>query len=97
MLMSSIVAGCPQNCHGNGRCHSEDGEYRCECSPGYSGFDCSIPLELNCSDEIDNDHGNVLSYVVDLLRLVVLDNFKITGRITFHFQKISGVLSLFYI
>ena len=55
----SLIAGCPQNCHGNGRCYSEDGEYRCECELGWAGYDCSIQLETNCSDEVDNDHGNI--------------------------------------
>lgn len=58
-LPLSHLDGCPQNCHQNGRCYSEDGEYRCECEQGWAGYDCSIQLETNCSDEVDNDHGNV--------------------------------------
>lgn len=60
--MCFYVAGCPQNCNGNGRCQSEEGEYKCECSMGWAGSDCSIQLETNCSDEIDNDHGRCNHY-----------------------------------
>lgn len=52
-----ITAGCENGCSRNGQCTLEDGEYRCECNQGWAGSDCSIPLEMNCKDNIDNDNG----------------------------------------
>lgn len=38
----------------------EEGSYLCVCIQGWAGSDCSIPLEMNCNDDIDNDHGMFL-------------------------------------
>ena len=35
----------------------EEGEYKCVCIEGWAGSDCSIPLEMNCKDNKDNDDG----------------------------------------
>lgn len=59
---SSIIslhstAGCENGCSRHGQCTLDDGEYRCDCIEGWAGSDCSIPLEMNCNDNIDNDKG----------------------------------------
>lgn len=53
----SFAAGCENGCSRNGQCTLEDGEYRCVCIEGWAGSDCSIPLETNCKDNVDNDNG----------------------------------------
>lgn len=40
-------------------CSVEDGEYHCICSTEWAGDDCSIPLEQECNDEVDNDQGMI--------------------------------------
>lgn len=56
-----LLAGCENGCSGKGQCTLEDGEYRCDCKEGWAGSDCSIALELNCKDNIDNDNGKFFS------------------------------------
>lgn len=51
------TAGCPNGCSRHGQCLLEDGVYRCSCADGWAGTDCSIALELSCSDNEDNDEG----------------------------------------
>lgn len=53
----SVKAGCKNACSRHGMCSLEDGEYHCICSQKWAGDDCSIPLEQECDDEIDNDQG----------------------------------------
>lgn len=54
-----LSAGCPNGCSRHGQCLLEDGVYRCSCADGWAGMDCSIALELSCSDNEDNDEGNI--------------------------------------
>lgn len=63
-----LLAGCANGCSGKGQCTLEDGEYRCDCKEGWAGSDCSIALELNCKDNIDNDNGKFSNplYKIDL-------------------------------
>lgn len=58
-----FLAGCENGCSRHGQCTLEDGEYRCVCIEGWAGSDCSIPLEMNCKDNIDNDHGKFFSFI----------------------------------
>lgn len=51
------AAGCQNGCSGHGMCTTVEGQYRCECSAGWTGPDCSVQLETQCSDENDNDGG----------------------------------------
>ena len=37
----------------------ENGGWTCSCREGWTGPDCSHPLESNCADDIDNDNGKV--------------------------------------
>ena len=59
-------AGCKNACSRHGMCSLEDGEYHCICSNEWAGDDCSIPLEQQCNDEIDNDQGNIISVLYSL-------------------------------
>ncbi|KAM8720115.1 hypothetical protein ACLKA7_006204 [Drosophila subpalustris] len=49
------LPGCENGCSRHGQCTLENGEYRCDCIEGWAGSDCSIALEMNCKDNIDND------------------------------------------
>ncbi|EDV95471.1 GH17559 [Drosophila grimshawi] len=49
------LPGCENGCSRHGQCTLENGEYRCDCIDGWAGSDCSIALEMNCKDNIDND------------------------------------------
>lgn len=53
------TAGCSNSCSHHGSCIMQDGLYTCKCSNGWAGDDCSIRLETNCSDDIDNDEGKI--------------------------------------
>lgn len=41
----------------------EEGEYKCVCIEGWAGSDCSIPLEMNCKDNKDNDDGEYFDFL----------------------------------
>ena len=48
-------------CSNNGQCRTNfHGEWRCECSAGWDGPDCSTRLETLCSDGQDNDGGLII-------------------------------------
>lgn len=53
------TAGCPNACSRHGQCLLEDGVYRCSCADAWAGTDCSIALELSCTDNEDNDEGRI--------------------------------------
>ncbi|CAH0560894.1 unnamed protein product [Brassicogethes aeneus] len=54
------LPGCENGCSGHGQCNLEEGVYKCLCIQGWAGSDCSIPLEMNCHDDIDNDHDGMI-------------------------------------
>ena len=66
LILVNITAGCVDGCSGHGICTTEDGQYLCECSSGWTGPDCSVQLETQCSDEKDNDGGKLMLYSVML-------------------------------
>ena len=49
--------GCPQECGYNGECVKVDDRYTCSCERGWKGTGCEIRVELDCSDNKDNDDG----------------------------------------
>lgn len=52
------LPGCPRNCMGHGKCMAdEEGQWSCKCHEEWEGVDCSVRLEMNCNDGIDNDDG----------------------------------------
>lgn len=66
-----LVAGCISACNRQGSCVMFDGDYQCQCSDGWAGADCSVRLEVECSDEEDNDEGRLYNFV--LLELFPID------------------------
>lgn len=45
-------------CSNHGHCRvGADGLWECRCSDGWDGPDCSVALEQNCGDNVDNDKG----------------------------------------
>ncbi|XP_075213771.1 teneurin-a transmembrane protein [Lycorma delicatula] len=54
------LPGCINACNRNGICALEDGEYRCQCNSDWAGPDCSVRLETECNDEVDNDHDGMV-------------------------------------
>lgn len=59
----SLIAGCENGCSGHGQCTLEEGLYKCVCIQGWAGTDCSIPLEQECHDDVDNDHGKITHFL----------------------------------
>lgn len=61
IFFSLAVDGCPSNCgNSRGACLlNQDGVFKCECSPGWTGSDCSVMLETECNDDKDNDGGKI--------------------------------------
>nr|CAD7424065.1 unnamed protein product [Timema monikensis] len=58
-FMGVALPGCRSACNHHGTCTLEDSEYHCVCSDGWAGLDCSIRLELECDDDIDNDEDGM--------------------------------------
>ncbi|CAG9766607.1 unnamed protein product [Ceutorhynchus assimilis] len=54
------LPGCENACSGHGQCTLEEGLYKCVCIDGWAGFDCSIALESECQDDMDNDHDGMV-------------------------------------
>lgn len=57
LILFPPPAGCENGCSRHGQCTMEEGDYKCVCIEGWAGSDCSIPLEMNCKDNKDNDGG----------------------------------------
>ena len=52
--------GCPYGCANEGSCVLNRGDqWICQCQSGFTGFDCSIPNEQDCSDGLDNDQDGL--------------------------------------
>lgn len=58
------LAGCVNDCNEHGECvrqhlttPNDELLWVCVCEPGYAGLDCSVALESQCGDNIDNDKG----------------------------------------
>nr|CAD7437593.1 unnamed protein product [Timema bartmani] len=69
-------AGCRSACNHHGTCTLEDGEYHCVCSDGWAGLDCSIRLELECDDDIDNDEGKAAHCLLGRSRIIWLQMMR---------------------
>jgi len=52
--------GCDNGCGNNGNCVLINNLYSCVCNDGWEGESCSVRLEMECNDEIDNDQGTTL-------------------------------------
>ena len=65
-LIGLFAEGCVNGCSRHGECvhHPldtfDDEQWSCECENGFSGLDCSVALESQCGDNIDNDNGKLL-------------------------------------
>lgn len=69
----SFAEGCLNDCSKHGQCQKSESKWQCLCDPSYTGLDCGIPLELQCSDKIDNDNGTkVERYSIMVFFLFVL-------------------------
>lgn len=66
ITLSYFPAGCENGCSGHGQCTLEEGLYKCVCIKGWAGSDCSIPLEMECDDDVDNDHGRFFPLILSL-------------------------------
>ncbi|XP_040569424.1 teneurin-m [Lepeophtheirus salmonis] len=53
------LPGCQNNC-GHGECIQSYEMWKCLCQEGWEGSFCEHPLELNCSDKIDNDEDGLI-------------------------------------
>ncbi|KFD71160.1 hypothetical protein M514_04996 [Trichuris suis] len=54
------IAGCPENCSSHGTCQKNElNEWMCICDSNFSGYDCRIPIESQCSDNLDNDNDGL--------------------------------------
>uniref|UniRef100_A0A1I7U3F3 Teneurin-1 n=1 Tax=Caenorhabditis tropicalis TaxID=1561998 RepID=A0A1I7U3F3_9PELO len=54
--------GCPNQCSGKGECVMDrrSEEWSCRCQAGSAGLDCSIPVEMHCDDDLDNDSDGLV-------------------------------------
>nr|CAD7569594.1 unnamed protein product [Timema californicum] len=73
--MASLT-GCRSACNHHGTCTLEDSEYHCVCSDGWAGLDCSIRLELECDDDIDNDEGKAAHCILEMSRIIWLQMMR---------------------
>ena len=56
-LWFGFAEGCPHNCNNRGECIRKENDWECVCHDDWDGHDCSVGLERDCSDRIDNDEG----------------------------------------
>lgn len=54
---SIFSEGCDNDCDNHGNCVLVNNMYSCVCNDGWEGESCSVRLEMECNDEIDNDKG----------------------------------------
>ena len=59
--MVPLSDGCPGLCGGNGQCTLVQNSWHCECHTGWRGPGCSVAMEITCSDNKDNEGGEVIS------------------------------------
>lgn len=52
--------GCENGCGNHGNCVLTNNVYGCECDDGWESKSCSVRLEMECNDEIDNDQGLII-------------------------------------
>ena len=66
------LEGCPGQCSGHGGCvaggsggfgRDEEREWSCDCEEGWEGEDCSVKMEVNCDDQVDNDGGKFIGTI----------------------------------
>lgn len=67
MFEQMLLAGCVNSCNRHGSCVLEEGEYHCQCNDGWAGIDCSVRLEMECNDELDNDQGKRHAFLTTLI------------------------------
>ena len=69
------LVGCPSNCmwpH-NGQCEADnEGIWSCKCNAQWEGIDCSVKIEMNCNDGVDNDDGKEILCNIMLRSNVVM-------------------------
>lgn len=56
-IFSNFPEGCDNGCANHGNCVLVNNMYNCVCNDGWEGESCSVRLEMECNDEIDNDQG----------------------------------------
>ena len=67
------LEGCPGQCSGHGGCvaggnkgfgggdaEESSREWSCQCDDGWEGQDCSVMMETDCGDQVDNDGGECI-------------------------------------
>ncbi|KAL4003026.1 GHH signature containing HNH/Endo VII nuclease toxin family protein [Acanthocheilonema viteae] len=54
------IAGCVNDCNGNGICRLFSGQWKCACHTSFFGENCSLPIESNCDDGVDNDNDGLI-------------------------------------
>jgi len=57
IFMFRFSEGCDNGCDNHGNCVLVNNMYSCVCNDGWEGETCSVRLEMECNDEIDNDQG----------------------------------------
>jgi len=54
--------------------------YNCVCNDGWEGESCSVRLEMECNDEIDNDQG-ILRFQLVMSKTKQISIFDILGLV----------------
>ncbi len=81
-----FLDGCPNSCNQHGQCQKFGDAWRCLCSGDFTGEDCGVPLERQCSDGVDNDGGMAywifcLCWMKNFAGLQLLLFFRWPGRL----------------
>ncbi|XP_053555097.1 teneurin-1 isoform X2 [Bombina bombina] len=61
--LDAVRDGCPGLCYGNGRCILDQNGWHCVCQVGWSGTGCNIIMEMDCTDNMDNDEDGLTDCV----------------------------------
>lgn len=67
-----FAEGCSNGCGNHGNCVLANNMYGCICNDGWEGESCSVRLEMECSDEVDNDQGTYLCIVNTFYAYIII-------------------------
>lgn len=71
----TFLEGCENGCGNHGNCVLANNEYSCMCDEGWESASCSVRLEMECNDEVDNDQGTFDKIITVYVIHVVPDSF----------------------
>ena len=87
------LPGCPSACSAHGTCVLKRGDWSCQCEANWEGLDCSIRLETECRDGVDNDRGKAsYAFTVYWLLTNAIYKYEIIDLETFELSNLTMIV-----